>query len=666
MNHKSFRIPTLIIGFIAVVFILRWKFPERNLEYTGIQALFDSFFAFVLLGLTLLVASGLGLKIQRWLKISHDYTSLEQIVFGVTNGLGILAYGVFLLGISGLLTPVWILTWLGLALIIACPEWTDILEHLFSRLRSKSLSWKAYPTHIKLLLIFSGLFLALALPLALSPPTDYDALMYHLQVPRLLLQSKQIILLPEIGQANGPSMIEMLYMIGMAFGTATFSKLISLSFAVILLLAIAAFGNLHLDKNLGWIAVAVMLGIPIFPVWATMANTDMGWAVYEFLALYALIQFQETGKKSWVILAGLQMGFALGSKYLALGGLGVLTLCFLWRSSRRNLRHGLRVTIGFCVIAGFVGFPWYIKNIILSGNPFYPFLFGGPAWDAERLALLMQYVYSFGTHKTISDYFLLPFRLYSNHLLFATYMTRIEFPSILFPFTLLYPLFRGIRVWDTIAVVTGLRFIVWALGSQQTRFLLPLFPSLSLVTVFVFYRLGKQVRVPTIRRVLSFGLIGSMVVTSLIYQFILIESVSPLAVMFGKESKESFLRRTLYDYPALEFAQQNTAEEARILMMWDGQGFYCDERCLPDPDMTQWTLIASRDDGRSSIANALEKRGVTHTLISLEGLNFILQHDPMDQHNAAAQYYFQQFREACTEEVYRDQYMIIDAITCNK
>jgi len=645
--------------------LLRWQLPERPLNYTGAQALFDSFFALALLGFILLVAGGLGLKVQRRLGTTTYSTALEQVVFGGAIGLGILAYGVLILGLVGFLTPTAILIWLILAGMIAWPEWIESIEQIQARLTSRSFSWSKILAYIKYLFLIGCIFMVLAILQALAPPWDYDALLYHLQAPKLFLQAGRIKLLPDVPQANGPATVEMLYTLGLAFGTDAFAKLINLTYATILVLASAAFGHRYLGKNRGWIAAAVLLGIPILLVWANLANADMGWALYEFLAIYALIRFCESGRKSWLTIAGSQMGWALGSKYLALGGLGTLGLWLLWRTFRHEWRASLYALMRFGLIAGLLGLPWYLKNGILYGNPFYPFLLGGPAWNTDRLAMLMRFLSSFGTGKTFVDYLLLPIRLYTHHSLYGTYMTRIEFPSLLFPVVLLYPLLRRDRVWDTMAAITGLRFVVWAFGSQQTRFLLPLFPSLSLITTFVLLRVGELLRTPVVRRILGVGLLGGLVVTSLVYQVILFGSISPLAVILGIESKDTFLQRTVYDYPALKYAQDQLPAEARIMMMWDGQGYYCDQRCLPDAEQAQWTLMVNAIYEPLSLASALKERGVTHMLLSMEGLNFFLQHDPMGQHLAAAELYLHQFRQACTKEIYRDQYMILDEITCH-
>lgn len=649
----------------VVLCILRRQLPERPLLYTGAQALFDSFFALTLLGFILLLAGGLGLKVQRRLGTTTNSTALEQAVFGVAIGLGILAYGVLILSLVGVLTPTAILIWLVLAGAIAWPEWSEIIDLLLARVTSRSFSLVGMRSYYIYFLLLACIFMILAIPLALAPPWDYDALVYHLQAPKLFLQAGHITLLPDVFQANGPATVEMLYTLGLAFGTDAFAKLINLTYATILVMATAAFGHRYLGKNRGWIAAAVLLGIPILPMWANLANADMGWALYEFLAIYALIRFRESGRKSWLTTAGFVMGWALGSKYLALGTLGMLSLWFLWHSMRRERRSNLQSLISFGLTACLIGLPWYLKNGVLSGNPFYPLLLGGPGWNADRLAMLMRFQFSFGDGQTIADYLLLPLRLYTHHSLFGTFMTRIEFPSPLFPIVLLYPLLQRDRVWDALASITGLRFIMWALSSQVTRYLLPLFPGLSLLTVFVILRLVRPIRSSVVRRILGAGLLGGLVATSLAYQIIFFRSISPLAVTLGLESKDAFLQRTVYDYPALKYAQDQLPTDARIMMMWDGQGYYCDQRCLPDAEQAQWTLISKNINEPLSLASALKERGVTHMLLSMEGLNFLLQHDPMGQHLAAAELYLHNFRQACTRELYRDQYMILDEITCH-
>jgi hypothetical protein len=60
----------------------------------------------------------------------------------------------------------------------------------------------------------------------------------------------------------------------------------------------------------------------------------------------------------------------------------------------------------------------------------------------------------------------------------------------------------------------------------------------------------------------------------------------------------------------------------------------------------------------------LEARGVTHLLIDLEGLNFLLLHDPKGTHMAAARFFLTEFIPACGQAVYQDSLVRVYRLTC--
>ncbi len=72
--------------------------------------------------------------------------------------------------------------------------------------------------------------------------------MYHLQGPRIFLNSGKILPLADIWGANGPFTIEMLYMFGLRFGSDTFAKLLHMSYAILLVMSTFTFGR----RFLGW------------------------------------------------------------------------------------------------------------------------------------------------------------------------------------------------------------------------------------------------------------------------------------------------------------------------------------------------------------------------------------------------------------------------------
>jgi hypothetical protein len=645
----------VIIRMAAISLILgtvRWLFPERSITYTGPRALLDIGFALGLLALVLLLSGGLGWKVQRKLKL-EGLMHLERVVFGLPIGLGIIAYGVLALSLAGLLQPWAILLWLILVTIWSWREWSEIAGNIPEWLRDGYQAWRKAEFGKRLLLIVMGLILILTLLQALSPPTDVDGLIHHLQAPKLLLQAGRMYPMPDFVFANYPSTIELLFASGMAFGSDTFAKLIHLTYAVLLALGTFALGRRYLRPGGGWIAVAILVGMPIFPVWASLAYIDMGWTLYEFLGVYALALWAACNQRRWLVLAGLMVGLALGSKYLAFGGAAALGLWVLWHTRAQGWRKVLASAVLFGGMALLVGCPWYIKNWFWFGNPVYPY-FGSITGEAL-----------FTNDNSLWDYLILPWRLYVRREQFVGVYGSIEFPSLLFPLVFLYPWIRRPRAMNWLAGLMLLRYVFWALVSHtRFRYMLPVLPGLSLLAGSVLMGLTARSFLQRWGQVLAMGLIGGMLAATLVYSLLFFADVQPLGVVLGMESKDSFLRREVSDYSAKQFVQANLPPEARVLMMWDARGYYCDDRCLPDWLRTHWVGLISPTASVSSVAASLWEMNVTHLLFSVEDVDYQIMNDTSGLHRHAAEFFLYEFRPACTKEVYRDEWTTLFELTC--
>jgi hypothetical protein len=489
--------------------------------------------------------------------------------------------------------------------------------------------------------------------------------MYHLQAPRLFLEAGRILLLPDLWQANGPFTIEMLYIVGLAWGSDSFARLLHLAYSTLLVLAVFGFGRRNLGRWEAWLAVALLVGVPILPIWASAAYADMAWALYGFLALYALMLWKERSEQRWLLLAGLMMGWALGSKYLALSGLGILGLYVLWQGRHIGWKRSVTSGALFGAIALCLALPWYAKNWLWSGNPAYPFYFGGAEWDAPRLEQLMGYLGGFGAGRRLIDYLLLPWNLYTQTARFGTMAAAYDFPGLLIPLAIFYPLMPRHKVMDGVACMTGLYFVIWSLGSQQTRFLLPIFPALALMAAYVLACIAQglkrrsKVAKPLVRLPIAIALLAVV-----IFQLAVFFALSPAGVLLGQESKDSYLPKRLANYRALQFVQKNLSTHERAMMMWDGQGYYCDEHCLPDADQANWTRLIGPAADPYDVAAQLQAKGVTHLLLNQADLEIILGLDPSGRTARAADYFREVFLPACGEEIYRDRHMLLVRIDC--
>jgi 4-amino-4-deoxy-L-arabinose transferase-like glycosyltransferase len=595
----------------------------------------DAAFSLGLLAFVLFLSWALGRSLLGRIVRIDDLASADGGVLQVGAGLGALGLLILLLGLAGLFNPAAFLVLVISTTIASWRAWEPVIQALRKLPRQALRSARESGPLGIMALAAGGAIACLATVQALTPPWDYDGLMYHLQAPRLYLEAGRIFLTPDVWQANGPMLGEMLYGLGLSFGSDTFSRLLHLSIAFLLAVATAGMASRHLGARAGWIAFAVLLGIPIYPMWGHLAFADLFWALYEWLAVCSLLRWAFDGNRRWLYLAGILMGFALGSKYLALG---TAPLLLLWITIRRRhegvwaaLANGLVFVVPAVVLSG----PWFIKNLALAGNPLYPFVFGGPEWDPTRLSTLMAYLRSFGTGRSLADYMLLPWNLFAQHARFGTFMTTIEVPSLLFPIALFFPIVSHPRSIRPLAWLALGRFVLWAVGSQQIRFLLPIFPLAAVLTASVLIRGWQSLEGRVGVRMLVPSLLIGALASTLAYQVIFLGNTRPLPVVLGLESKDSFLERAVYDYPALRYVRQALPPESRVAMLWDGQGYYCDDRCLPDADQSRWVqLVETEGDGAAAL-DRLATEGFTHILVDYEGASFLLAHDPEGRHRSA-------------------------------
>jgi len=662
---RSVHAAWLGVGLLALLLgVVRWCFPERPVDYVGPRAFLDAGFALGLVSLVMIVAGGLGRKVLCWLSV-ESLNGPERVLFGLPIGLGIVAYGVLALGLAGVLSHWTILAWLVAGGVLGAREWGEVISGLpsvFGRLPS---IWGELRDWQKLLSCGVVVILAMSLVQALAPPWAYDALVYHLDGPRKFLESGRIGLDSQQYRSNYPLTLEMVYTVGLAFESDVFAKLVHLSYSILLVTGTGLLGCRYIGRTGGWIAGVVLLSTPILPMWSVLAYSDMGWATYELLAFYAFVLWMEHGGRNSLALSALGLGFALGSKYLALGLAAILGVWVLWEDRKRGLRQVFVDAVVFGGIALLVGCPWYLKNWALTGNPVYPAFFGGTGWTGERAEWYTAFHRSYGTGRTLWDFVLLPWSIYFRRDAFGTVGGSIEVPSPLFLLLLLYPLLHRSKLPGGTAWAALARVGAWFLGCQQPRLLLPAFPLFSVMTAAELTVLVAKSRTRRwwYLRPLVAGLVGGVMVATLLYAGVLFNKVHPFAVVAGAETKESFLSRNVADYDAVRYIQSNLPQDAKVMFMWDAQSYYCDERCWPDHDHGRWLRLAVQGDVQS-VAQSLRNDGVTHLLFSIEDVGYVLLHDPQGGQSRALDFYVEEFRPACTREVFSTEWTHLVELTC--
>jgi 4-amino-4-deoxy-L-arabinose transferase-like glycosyltransferase len=210
--------------------------------------------------------------------------------------------------------------------------------------------------------------------------------------PKLYLAGGRILPGIDIPHLNFPSLFEMLFMLGLAVRGEVTAKLLHFGFGLLLAGLVFAFSRKHLQLKSGWLAVVFLFSMPMVLTLGGWAYNDLALAFYQVAALYALLCYREKldqrGQNGWLILSGLCCGLAMSLKYTSfVAPLTLVGLLIWWHwQEKRSFKALIRSVLIFGLVAGLIACPWYLKNWLFTGNPVYPFVFGGQLWDDYRSA----------------------------------------------------------------------------------------------------------------------------------------------------------------------------------------------------------------------------------------------------------------------------------------
>ncbi len=405
---------------------------------------------------------------------------LEEAAVALGLGLGVLAHLVLLLGLLGCLSRAPLLVGIGLLLAAAAPG-------SLRRLRETTpaaAAWRpAGATIVVSATIAAGALVLLALPLLalpLYPPTQWDATAYHLAQARIFVEEQRVVPTPYLRFAVFPQLNEMLFALGLALFDEAAAQQAELVVLAVLLLAVAAWGRRHLSPRAGWWAAALVLSHPLVVWLGTTAYVDLGLTLFTTLAAACLWNWGAERRRSWLVLAGIFLGFALGTKYLGLFAAGLLGLAALGAAVRRR---DWTAPWLLAVVTAAVAAPWYARNAWITGNPlfpFYPEVFGVSSWwsagDVQSALLSLREGYGIG--RTPGSLLRLPWALIATPEKFTEIVGLAILPLALVPVAAAVAI-RDRRLRGFLALGIGF-FLLWFWNAQVLRFLLPALPPLAL------------------------------------------------------------------------------------------------------------------------------------------------------------------------------------------
>ena len=611
------RLTLLLIGMwcvgILTAFYLRFPLPVRL--PLAVETLRDVAVAGGLAVLAIVV----GHRLLGWLGASALLPEPpSRLLFSAGVGYGVLGLSGGLMAWLQLLRPL-PLALAGAALLLLCRSDSGGLEDTLRR-------WWAQrgsaPQGAFRACLWTLLSVAMALMLleALAPPTSYDALRYHLRLPALYAEAGGWVFVPYDFNAAFPANVDMLYAIVLGLGAPGAAKLTHLLLGWLAVGAVALLARRAAGRGAGLPAAAIFYTMPVVALNSAWAYVDMGVTLYTLLAVLCVWCWWKEGRNRWLLLGGILVGLALGTKYTGAVSIPVLGAAILVRPLWRgdvSLQRAMRGAFLLVLVACLVASPWLVRNWVQWGDPVYPFgaaWFGGDAgtYRAERHAAVLSRpeVPVEGPR----DWIALPWRFAMD----PWVRDEMVGPSLLVALPLLL-LVGGGGTLGLIALAL-LYGVLWMILSPQVRLWihgLGLFSVGAAASLLVVRRRGGA-----LAAVASVVMIGAMTL-SVGNLAVLQRGLSdPFPVVLGMESRERYLRRMLDGHDAMAFINRELAADARILFVGEIYGYYCQRDYLLGSKFDRAPIVdrIARSSDLDEFLNGLRSEGFTHVLYSMTQL----------------------------------------------
>lgn len=343
---------------------------------------------------------------------------------------------------------------------------------------------------------------------ALGPELGFDALWYHLTLPKIFLLNHQIFHINGglLYYSDFPKLGEMLYVSALSFGNEILAKLTNFSFGILVLLALYKLSRKFLDEKLSLISVLIFSSNLVFSWQSTTAYVDLIRTFFEAMALWGLLNWTKNKEKKWLIESAVMLGLAISTKLLSVGSVFIFLTLILMADKR--LTKNLLI---YPIIALIIPLPYFLFSFIHTGNPVYP---------------LFSQFYKFGLNfSNPLEIFRLADPISPIYFIFA--------PLIFLNFKKLSPQTKTLALYCLFALV------VWytTQGTGGGRFILPYLPAFSLLTAITIQYLSKNLQKISIFIVIFVSLITIVYRGAANYKY--------LPVITGMESKDKFLSENL-------------------------------------------------------------------------------------------------------------------------
>lgn len=444
-------------------------------------------------------------------------------MFSIAILIGIYSYSIFSLGLLGLLYKELILFFTLFFFAVVFYAYRNKISTIRLKEIMRLLDEKI--PRIFLLLLLIQILVNLAG--ALGPELSFDALWYHLTLPKIYLENQKIIHIPGglLYYSDMPKLTEMIYVSSLSLFNEISAKIVHFSFGILTLIAIYKLARKFLDQKFSALASVIFYANLVVGWQSTTAYVDLARTFFEIMALWGFINYMRSPNSSatrgWFIESAVMLGLAISTKLLSIGSLFIFLFLIIF-INRKIDKEVISKLILYSCISLYVVLSWFLFSFLNTGNPIYP---------------VFSSYYKVGFDATIFNPLIF---LKDQWNLFTHSADSISPIYIIFlPLVLIY--FRKFNPQIKImAIYFLLSLIIWYFTPQKgARFILPYLPALSIVVSYTIAQISKD----SFFKNLSIIIIIFVSVLSIVYRGLANSKYLP--VLFGKQTKDEFLTNHL-------------------------------------------------------------------------------------------------------------------------
>lgn len=434
-----------------------------------------------------------------------------------------------------------------------------------------------------------GVFTIINLLAALAPEVGFDALWYHLTLPKIYLETHRISYLPGglFYYSVMPRLVEMFYGFGLAItSNGLLAKLIHFSFGLAWFGASYLFLRLYLSRRLSIFGALSIYTTMLVANLSGTAYIDLAVAFYAAMSFWAFFRYF-AGNRQYLIYAAVFFGLVLSSK---LYGLMLLPIFIFLLLAQKKFKDGL-IFVGLALL---IPLPFYLQAFLATGNPLYP-LFS--VADNGLAAYLNGY-------PSLSEWY--------RHV-WALKLPGLFYRATVFDFTPILAL--GIfgllnRSWRKMVIPAFIFlafFIAWALQPMwEPRYFLLILPVGILLAVWSIENIKfKPYQV-------SIWALG-FVVVAINLVLVIKNDIEPIKAVFSLSTRQTYMAKNLpapLNYSDPDGKIKNTVGENRVLAADIHNLFYVN---FP---FTEWTTVQNQytNLNEKEIFEELKKDGYAYLL----------------------------------------------------